>query len=164
MSATLTQVSHEHHERLNRHIDAMPVAGDMVGMAPTAALRDRVDEMAEFLEGLLIPHLEAAEGSLYPEFERLLQNRHSMAPMRREHVEIRELVAGLGELRRHLDDGPLHTGETVALRRVIFRLYAMLKVHLAEEELYLGMLEQGASEEEVARLTAALEHRGITSF
>ena len=94
----------------------------------------------------------------------MLQNRHSMTPMRREHDEIRQLVAELVRLQLRLDAGPLHTSETVALRRVIFRLYALLKVHLAEEQLYLGIIEHGVSPEAAEKLAAALDHSGITEF
>lgn len=164
MTASLPQVSHEHHDRLMRHLDAMPSVGDMVGHAPVEDLPVRVDEVASFLKELLIPHMEAAERALYPELERLLQNRHSMTPMRREHGEIRALVDELIRLRARLREGPLHTSETVALRRVIFRLYAMLKVHLAEEQLYLAIIEHDASPEGAAKLAAALDHSGITVF
>jgi hemerythrin-like domain-containing protein len=164
MTATLPQVSLEHHARLVRHLDGMPAVGDLVGGAPPAELRDRVGEVGAFLTGLLLPHMEAAERSLYPELERMLQNRHSMTPMRREHDEIRGLVAELDRLGQRLDSGPLHTRDTVALRRVIFRLYAMLKVHLAEEQLYLRIIEHEASPEAADRLAAALDHSGITEF
>ena len=164
MTASLPQVSLEHHERLTRHLDAMPALGDLVGVASVAELRPRVDEVAAFLNDLLLPHMEAAESSLYGELERLLQNRHSMTPMRREHDEIRKLVAELSRLQRSLGAGPLHTGETVALRRVIFRLYAMLKVHLAEEQLYLGIIEHGVSAESAEKLAAAMEHGVMTSL
>ena len=96
MTASLPQVSLEHHDRLMRHVDAMTAVGDLVGVAPVAELRPRVDEVAEFVNGLLLPHMEAAEHTLYPELERMLQNRHSMTPMRREHDEIRKLVRGAG--------------------------------------------------------------------
>jgi hemerythrin-like domain-containing protein len=164
MTASLPQVSLEHHDRLMHHLDAMTAVGDLVGNAPVAGLRPRVDEVSAFLNGLLLPHMETAEKTLYPELERMLQNRHSMTPMRREHDEIRLLVAELVRLQQHLDAGPLHTGETVALRRVIFRLYAMLKVHLAEEQLYLGIIEHGVSAESAEKLAAAMDHSGITTF
>jgi hypothetical protein len=163
-TASLPQVSLEHHERLTRHLDAMPALGDLVGVAPVAELRPRVDEVAAFLNDLLLPHMEAAERSLYGELERLLQNRHSMTPMRREHEEIRQLVAELTRLQRSLSAGSLHTGEAVAMRRVIFRLYAMLKVHLAEEQLYLGIIEHGVSAESALRLAAAMQHGPVTSL
>lgn len=161
MTTILPQVAHEHHERLTHHVDQMPATGDLIGNVPLDELRPRVDELATFLTGLLIPHMEAAEATLYPELERMLQNRHSMTPMRREHVEIRGLVADIVRLQKDLDRGHFTTGETVALRRVVFRLYAMLKVHLAEEQLYLGIVEHGVSDDAADALAAALKHPGI---
>jgi hemerythrin-like domain-containing protein len=164
MTATLPEVSVEHHARLMRHVDLMPATGDLIGAAPLAELGPRVAEMSGFLTGLLIPHMDAAERTLYPELERLLQNRHSMTPMRREHDEIRKLVADLVSRQHGLDQGRLQTGEALALRRVIFRLYAFLKVHLAEEQLYLGIIEQGVSAEGAAALAVAMEHQGTAEF
>ena len=164
MTASLPRVAHEHHDRLMHYVGTMTTVGDQLGTASVAELRPRVDDLAAFLNGLLLPHMEAAERTLYPELERMLQNRHSMTPMRREHDEIRKLVAELVRLQQRLDAGPLHTGETVALRRVIFRLYAMLKVHLAEEKLYLGIIEHGVSAESAEKLAAALDHSGVTAF
>jgi hypothetical protein len=164
MTAILTSVSLEHHVRLERHLDAMPAVGDMVGHAAPDELRPRIDELTGSLEGLFLPHMAAAEATLYPELERLLQNRHAMTPMRREHAEIRDLVKALSGLRTRLDAGPLHTGECVALRRVLFRLFALLKVHLAEEQLYIGILERGGSEQGSAELAAAMDPAGITTL
>ena len=104
MTPTLPRVTHEHHERLSRHVDQMPGIGDQIGTVPLIELRPRIDELASFLRGLLVPHMEAAEGALYPELERLLQNRHSMTPMRREHAAIRRLIDDLERLRTDLDD------------------------------------------------------------
>ncbi len=120
--------------------------------------------MVAFLDGLLIPHLEAAEHTLYPELERMLQNRHSMTPMRREHGEIRQLLADLVKIQGQLKDASLTTSQTIALRRVIFRLYALLKVHLAEERLYEGIIEHGVSAEAAEKLAAAMDHSGIGAF
>jgi hemerythrin-like domain-containing protein len=135
--------------------------GDLIGSAPLAELSPQVDEAAAFLTGLLIPHMDAAERTLYPELERMLQNRHSMTPMRREHTVIRQLVDGFLLVQKDLAKGHLSTGEAVALRRVVFRLYALLKVHLAEEQLYVGIIEHGVSAEAADVLAAAMEHEGI---
>jgi hypothetical protein len=164
MTTSLPQVSLEHHDRLMRHVDTMPAVGDMVGAASAAELKPRVDELATFLNDLLLPHMEAAEHTLYPELERMLQNRHSMTPMRREHDEIRGLVGELARLQKGIGAGSVHTSETIALRRVVFRLYAMLKVHLAEQQLYLAIIEHDASPERSEKLAAAMEHSGITAF
>jgi len=162
MIQTLPGVAHDHHQRIMRHVDRLPAMGDLIGSAPAAELRPQVDDAATFLTGVLIPHMEAAERTLYPELERLLQNRHSMIPMRREHAAIRQLVADFVRIQGGLDQGHLSTGDAVALRRVVFRLYALMKIHLAEEELYVGTLDHGVSAEAAEALAAAMEHTGST--
>src|SRR3990170_4375040 len=109
MMPTLPRVSQQHDQRLLRHVDGMPAIGDLIGTAAPSELRQRVGELCTFLRSLLIPHMEAAEATLYPELERLLQNRHSMTPMRREHGEVRHLVADLEHLTRGMDDSRLST-------------------------------------------------------
>jgi hemerythrin-like domain-containing protein len=161
MSSTLPKVSHEHHERLTRHVDQMPAVGDLIGAVPVAELAPRLGEVCTFLTDLLVPHMAAAESALYPELERMLQNRHSMTPMRREHAEIRTLIEDLQKRRADVDRGKLTVGDAVALRRVLFRLYAFLKVHLAEEKLYLGIIDHGVSPEVGETLASAMEHAGI---
>jgi hemerythrin-like domain-containing protein len=164
MSSTLPGVNQEHHARLSRHVDAMPAAGDLIGRTPPAVLAARMDETCAFLSELLIPHMEAAEQTLYPQLERMLQNRHSMTPMRREHTEIRTLVEELDARRAALRGGRLSVGDSVTLRRLVFRLYAMLKVHLAEEQLYLDIVEHDAAPDAGAALATAMEHAGTQEF
>ena len=128
-------------------------------MPPTSD--GRAEETSAFLTGTLCPHVDAAERSLYPELERMLQNRHSMAPMRREHAQLRQLVGRLRPPAEQLDPGSIAPGKRLALRRVLFRLYALLKIHLAEEEAYLGIVEHGVSDEVADLLAAALDHPGF---
>ncbi len=164
MTSTLPQVSLEHHQRLTHHVDRMPAVADLIGTIPAAELAPHVDEVSTFLSDLLVPHMEAAERTLYPELERLLQNRHSMTPMRREHTEIRALVDDLLLRRAGLDGGHLTVADAIALRRVLFRLYAMLKVHLAEEQLYLGIIQHEVSADAGQALATAMEHAGTHEF
>jgi hemerythrin-like domain-containing protein len=161
MTPTLPRVTHEHHERLMQHVDEMPAVGKMILTAPMEELRPRLAELDGWLTELLIPHLEAAEKTLYPELERMLQNRHSMAPMRREHVEIRRLVAEFSRLVKALGDQRPKIGKTVALRRVLYRLYALLEIHLVEEEVYVPIINHGVSDEAAEVMAAALNHSGI---
>jgi len=112
----------------------------------------------EFLNGTLLPHIDAAERTLYPELERMFQNRHSMAPMRREHDEVRRLAAEYGKLAGELGQAQVTLGRSLALRRVIFQLYALLKVHLAEEDAYLRIISRGVSTDIGDLIAAAMEH------
>ena len=154
---TLPQVAHDHHERLLEHVNRIPADADaLLTATPDAALAS-IRETRAFLTGTLLPHMEAAERALYPELERMFQNRHSMAPMRREHARIRELVGEFGTL-VDKDAGTVSLGRTLALRRVLFQLYALLKVHLGEEEAYLRIVERGVTDDVADAVTAALEH------
>jgi hypothetical protein len=154
---SLPEVAHEHHERLLGRVNRIPEMADALLTArPDAALASIV-EMRGFLTGTLLPHMEAAERALYPQLERMFQNRHSMAPMRREHDRIRELIGEFGGL-VDKDAGAVTLGRTLALRRVLFSLYALLKVHLAEEDAYLRIAQRGVSEDIADAVTAALEH------
>ena len=154
---TLPQVAHEHHERLLERVNRIPEMADaLLTEKPEEALK-HIAETRQFLTGTLLPHMEAAERALYPQLERMFQNRHSMAPMRREHDRIRELVGEFGTL-VDKDAGHVSLGRTLALRRVLFQLYALLKVHLGEEEAYLRIVERGVTDDVADAVTAALEH------
>jgi hypothetical protein len=154
---TLPQAAHQHHERLLERVNRIPEMADaLLTEKPEEALK-HIAETRQFLTGTLLPHMEAAERALYPQLERMFQNRHSMAPMRREHDRIRQLVGEFGTL-VDKDAGHVSLGRTLALRRVLFQLYALLKVHLGEEEAYLRIVERGVTDDVADAVTAALEH------
>ncbi|HYL41222.1 MAG TPA: hemerythrin domain-containing protein [Candidatus Binatus sp.] len=155
------KVSIEHHARLMPHVDDLAATGDLVGTATGAELRPRLDAACGLLTGMLLPHMEAAERAYYPELERQLQNRHSMTPMRHEHETIRVLVDELERRRTSLGLGSVSPGDAIALRRALFRLFAILKVHLAEEQLYADVAEHGMSPDEQSGLAEAMRHEGI---
>jgi hypothetical protein len=74
--------------------------------------------------------------------------------MRREHVELLGLIDELG----HLMDVELTLGVRLRLRRVLYRMFAMLKIHLGEEEAYLSVLGSNLSDEEQQSLARAMDH------
>ena len=98
------------------------------------------------------------EQTLYGRIESELSGHHSLAPMREEHRTINRLVAELGRYRAHADECTWSAIEGMALRRVLYRLHALLKVHLAEEELYLEVLERNLAEADKDTLARSLDH------
>ena len=161
MTQTLPQVAHEHHERLLHRVNGMPEIADNLLTAKAEDAVRGLDDLSAFLTGTLVPHVDSAERTLYPELERMFQNRHSMAPMRREHAEIRRLVADFSRLLKGLGDERPHVGKTVALRRVLYRLYALLEIHLVEEEVFIPIINHGVTDEAAEVMAAALKHSGI---
>jgi hypothetical protein len=134
--------------------------GDLVGLVPVDELRPRVDEILAFLTGLLIPHMEATEHTLHPELQRLFEGRDFLGPTRRQHGEIRSHIEEIRRVRAQFDAGPLAASHAVVLRRVIFQLYAELKVHLAEEQQCLAIVEHSVTPERAEALADAMAHAG----
>jgi hypothetical protein len=78
--------------------------------------------------------------------------------MRREHEELRRLIESLGRYRSRVASRTMTRAEEIGLRRVLYRLYSILRVHLAEEELYLGVLDHNLSAEEKDVLARGIDH------
>jgi hypothetical protein len=154
MTVTLPKVAHEHHDALLPHVDALAELADAIGKSPSNELTERLAKEHEFITTQLVPHMERAEATLYPALERLLQNRHSMTPMRREHELVRRLIGELGDLRGRSAE----FGVQLRLRRVLYRLYAILKVHLAEEEAYVAILDRNLSADQTEELARGMAH------
>ncbi len=78
--------------------------------------------------------------------------------MSRDHLEVMRLTEELEALRLHVFYAPVSESDEQALRRVLYGLYAISKLHLAkEEEIYFPMLEARLPAEEVERLVEAME-------
>jgi hypothetical protein len=155
---SLPGTSHEHHETIEPHVDRLPELAAMLDQVTPEAFSAALQEECTFIVGRLLPHMEAIESALYGRLELVMDKRHSMDPMRREHEQLRGLIAslcGYGEL---VAKGGMRPSDEVGLRRVLYRLYAILKVHLAEEELYLGVLDRNLTDEEKDLLAQGIDH------
>jgi hypothetical protein len=154
MIETLPKVVHEHHDALVPHIDALAQIADKIGKVPVEEIERLVAAEHHFIVGQLVPHMEHAESAVYPQLERLMQNRHSMTPMRSEHQALRGYISELGAALGHTAG----FGTQMRLRRLLYRMYAMIKIHLAEEEAYIDILERNLSEAETAEIARGLAH------
>jgi iron-sulfur cluster repair protein YtfE (RIC family) len=155
---SLQATSEDHHARLLPHVDRLQVLAEMVGTVECSAIHALFEEEYAFIVGQLVPHMAAIEDTLYDRLEQLMDGRHSMAPMRQEHEAMGRLVAELGRYRQHMEGCSWSAVEGMALRRALYRLHAILKVHLAEEELYLGVLDRNLSAEEKDALARGIDH------
>jgi Hemerythrin HHE cation binding domain len=164
----LNRVSHEHHDRLRGFVNQLnDLAGSMnCDCLDSGGLGEQLPRLRQVHEGLvtqLIPHMEAVEAAVYPTLERLAADRNTTAPLAREHQEIRRLVGALGEF---AENPGAHEDRyaVLALRRVLFRLYALLQTHLAEEEMYIPILEDRLTPVAEAALARALDHLAAERF
>lgn len=155
---SLPQANHAHHDLIRQHLEQLVVLAEMVGRATPEELDARFQVECGFVTGQLGPHMAAIEMSLYGELERLLGGRHSMAPMREEHERFRQLIASLCRYGALIADRSLNTADAIGLRRVLYRLYTVLSVHLDEEELYLSVLDRNLTDVEKDALARGIEH------
>ena len=105
------------------------------------ALRD-LQEIHRFLTAELVPHEEAEERALYPVVASLIGGDDPTGAMVRAHVEILHLTRLLGRLIEDLPaEGP--AGDDLPeLRRLLYGLHAVLRLHTAQEdEAYLSLVE-----------------------
>lgn len=158
----VTQPLRDEHKDLLPHVEEIRVAADTVGNAPAAVVRQQVEGCYEFLAHHLIPHAQAEEQALYPVVARVLGAPEATATMSRDHVEIGTLVEELGTLRGALASEPIEEDTARALRRILYGLYALVRVHFAkEEEVYLPLLDARLTPEQADELFRNMGHAAV---
>ena len=156
--ATLPQRVRDEHWEMIARIEVLRTVADSIGSAATESIREGVGQAYAFLIHQLIPHAQAEEQVLYPTVGRLLGALEATETMSRDHLEVIRLTEELETLRLHLYYTPVSESNEQALRRVLYGLYAIIKLHLAkEEEIYLPILEARLPAEEVNKLVEAME-------
>jgi hypothetical protein len=155
---SLPATSQQHNERIMAHVDALPELAAMIDRAASPAFAERFRGECDFISHQLIPHIAAVEETIYSRLDQLMERRHSMLPMREEHARLHRLFDSLCAYRATIDAGTFDRSDAVGLRRVLYRLYSLLKVHMAEEEMYLAVLERDLSDEEKDLLARGIDH------
>ena len=114
-------------------------------LAPVRTLLDR-------LEGELLPHERADEELLVPLVGRALGGTDATAAMSRTHAEIEHQVSKLRRLLTGLEADAVQPEDVVELRRLLYGLYAVLRLHNAqEEEGAFSLVPNGAANASAAR-------------
>ena len=96
-------------------------------LGPARALHER-------LQSELLTHERADEALLVPLVARALGNSDSTAALSRTHAEIEHQVGRLQRLLTGLDNDTVQTEDVVELRRLLYGLYAVLRLHNSQEE------------------------------
>ena len=156
--ATLTQPLREEHKELLPHIEAIRQAADAIGNVPLPELRPQLDGVYDFLAHHLLPHAQAEEATLYPVVGKVMGAPEATGTMSRDHVEVGRLIDELGLIRSNTSGSTLTVAQIRDLRRVLYGLYTLVKVHFAkEEEVYLPILDVRLTPDEARRLFEDME-------
>jgi iron-sulfur cluster repair protein YtfE (RIC family) len=138
---TLTQPLRDEHKELIPHIEKI------------LEVADSIPEVYEFLAYHLVPHAQAEDVALYPAVQKALGSLDATRTMTRDHIEVGHYIAELAQLRQDLSPQNFKM-----LQRVLYGVYALVKVHFAkEEEVYLPILEERMTADEAAKMFETME-------
>ncbi len=156
MAGPLAAQLRKEHAKLMPHVDELRVIADYAAEIPTGSLKERLQREHQFLVHEFVPHMDSEQRVLYPIMEPLLERHPEVPAVTHAHDDIARLIEALGQAAR----GPWQQAAdrwVLAVRRTLYELYALLKVHLAEEELNAPVVETELSENLVIALAARLE-------
>ncbi|TMK45829.1 MAG: heavy metal translocating P-type ATPase, partial [Actinobacteria bacterium] len=139
----------EHREFMPWLARIRTVADRLESYSPVEA-RDELQQIRWFLTERLPQHEEEEEAAVYPVVSRLMGGEDPMGTMARAHLEIDHLSRVFVHL---VDDVPPEgpaPEDLVDLRRVLYGLHAILRLHFAQEEEAYSWLASEVLESEEA--------------
>lgn len=155
---TLTQPLRDEHKELYPSVNHILEVADGIGIKDSRWIRQGVEEIYDFLAFHLKPHAEAEEAALYTVVQKALGSPDATRTMSRDHVEVGRYITELAELRSKLSGETVTSVQAQSLRRVLYGVYALLKVHFAkEEEVYLPILDRWLTPESARQMFESME-------
>jgi soluble P-type ATPase len=131
------------HRTLAPSLAGIRQLADALGSLPGPEAGPRLRELRSFLTDTLVPHEEREDREVFPLLAAAVGNDDVTAALHRTHTEIFHLVRFLDRLVRELpDDGP-GPEDLTDLRRVLYGLDAIIRLHMAQEDELYGALGEG---------------------
>jgi iron-sulfur cluster repair protein YtfE (RIC family) len=156
--ASITQPLRDEHKELYPYVEIIRQAGDTVNESLTTMAHEKIEAVYHFLTHQLIPHAQAEEQALYPMVQKVMGAEQSTATMSRDHQEIERLTEELDKLRVHRSQLSVTSIQAMALRRILYGLYTLVKLHFAkEEEIYLPLLDAKLTAEDARAMFEHME-------
>lgn len=154
----LTQPLRDEHKELFPSVDQIRQVAELIGDVPVAEIRRGVEEVYDFLAHHLKPHAEAEDAALYPVVQKVLGSPDATRTMNRDHVEVGRYIEELALLKKNISGATLTAEQVNSLRRVLYGVHALVKVHFAkEEEVYLPILDQHLTPESAQEMFEAMD-------
>jgi hypothetical protein len=118
--------------------DTLRAGAEAIGPTPSAL--PTLSEVEQRLRAELLPHQREEERALYPAAAQRLGGLDPMAPLLRMHAEIESLAERVGVLLSLAAAEGDWASVGPELRRTLFGLEALLRLHLTAEEEMLASL------------------------
>jgi heavy metal translocating P-type ATPase len=130
------------HERLAGPLGQLRIVADQLTTLPPVEAAVALAQVDKLVRDHLLQHEREDDARLYPAIERALGGDDPIAAMHRTHRELQQLGGLLARMIADLPQEGPGPAETNDLRRVIYSLDAILRLHFAQEnELYDSLAE-----------------------
>jgi heavy metal translocating P-type ATPase len=131
------------HRQLQGGIDELRTVADNLETLEPAAAVAALQEVDRFLRDDLVPHELAEEHDAYPLLAVTADAQDPTPPLRHTHREIIRLSRLFSDTAAAIDGAPAEA-DLPELRRLLYGLYAVLRLHMAQEEEAFGIFDQAA--------------------
>lgn len=154
----ITDPLRQEHQRLLAPLQQLRHFADEVGELSPQACRAGLQQALDFVNCRLLPHAEAEDRVLYPAVARLMGARLATRTMSADHQAVFRMGGKLQALLAGLQQQAPDANALNTLRRLLYGLYAVVKLHLwKEESVYWPLLESRLDQHEMDELLQAMQ-------
>ena len=136
------------HQEFAPHLQRIRTVADRLETFEPAEAMAELEQVRWFLLERLVQHEEEEEAAVYPVVAQLMGGEDPMGTMERAHMEIEHLARVFGHLLSDLPPEGPGPDDLVDLRRVLYGLHAILRLHFAQEEEAYSWLAAESEERE----------------
>ena len=146
------------HRELEPSIARIRTTADVLDRMSAAAAATALAEIRRFVTDDLLPHEELEDRTIYPMLAGAMGSDDATASMHRTHQEIFRLARQLDRQVRELPADGLTGEDLTDLRRMLYGLEAILRLHQAQEEdLYSSIGDSSAPTERPSPAAASVQ-------
>ncbi|MHB1851919.1 MAG: heavy metal translocating P-type ATPase, partial [Acidimicrobiales bacterium] len=147
-ASALARRFREEHGSIREVTERVRAVADTLGTVDASAALTQARQVHRLLVDEVLPHEEAEDRQLYPALDLAIGGANPTGPMSREHVEIAHQVRRLGQLLDEVGTEGFNEEDAIELRALLYGLYAVLRLHTAQEdESYLSLGEESIPQE-----------------
>jgi heavy metal translocating P-type ATPase len=139
--AELSAALRAEHRTLQSGLDRLRVLADRIEAMPPGAALTELQSLRRFLEDELLPHELSEEHDVYPLLAGAAADEDPTGPLRHTHREIFRLVRLLSSAADSLPEQGPGAEDLAELRRLLYGLHAVMRMHVAQEEEVYGILD-----------------------
>ncbi len=141
----------DEHREFQPWLQRIRSAADRLDAMPPREMQEELEQIRWFLQERLVQHEQEEEAAVYPVVAKLMGGEDPMGTMERAHMEIAHLSRIYASLLEYLPEEGATAEDLIDLRRIMYGLHAILRLHFAqEEEAYSWLAAEDHAPESVA--------------